>query len=128
MELSRVVSKASKQPIPPRAPIIGENVFKHKGGTHIAAIVRNPAAYEILPPESVGQKRRIIFGKYSGKNAVKLLFSVLGLENDDERVRTTLSRMKEEGEFKDLEIDLENPQNYFLKRNISRKNVGDNIA
>ncbi|MHA1754965.1 MAG: LeuA family protein, partial [Candidatus Odinarchaeia archaeon] len=120
LDISKTVAEATNQPIPPRTPIIGSNVFKHKGGTHIAAIVRNPAAYEILPPESVGQRRKIIFGKYSGKNAVRLLFSVLGLGNDEEKIKLTLDRMKEEGEFKDLEIDLANPPKYFLSRHIAK--------
>ncbi len=118
--LSRVVAEASNQPIPVRAPIIGENAFKHKGGTHIAAIVKNPAAYEIIPPETVGQSRKIIFGKYSGKNAVKLLFSLLGLPNSDQKIQLTLSRIKEQGDFKDFEIDLKDPAAIFNKRFITR--------
>ncbi len=114
--LSKTVAKASKQPIPVQAPIIGENAFKHKGGTHIAAIVKNPAAYEIIPPETIGQSRKIIFGKYSGKNAVKLVFSLLGVKNSDREVQLTLSRIKEQGDIKDLEIDLKDPPAIFNKR------------
>ncbi|MEM2109941.1 MAG: 2-isopropylmalate synthase [Candidatus Odinarchaeota archaeon] len=119
--LSKTVAEAAKQPIPVRTPIIGENAFKHKGGTHIAAIVKNPAAYEIISPETVGQSRKIIFGKYSGKNAVKLLFSVLGLPNSEREIQLTLSRIKEQGEFKDLEIDLKDPAAVFNKRFLARK-------
>ncbi|WEU39798.1 MAG: 2-isopropylmalate synthase [Candidatus Odinarchaeum yellowstonii] len=118
--LSKLVAKASKQPIPIHAPIVGENAFKHKGGTHIAAIVKNPAAYEIIPPETIGQSRKVIFGKYSGKNAVKLLFSLLGLPNSDREIQLTLSRIKEQGEFKDLEIDLKDPPAIFNKRFLAK--------
>jgi len=125
--LSKTVAEASKQPIPVRSPIIGENAFKHKGGTHIAAIVKNPAAYEILAPETVGQSRKIIFGKYSGKNAVKLLFSLLGLPNSNREIQLTLSRIKEQGEFKDLEIDLKDPAAVFNKRFLAKTEHDDHI-
>jgi isopropylmalate/homocitrate/citramalate synthase len=125
MDLSNLVSEITNQPIPPRAPIVGENAFKHKGGTHVAAIVRNPAAYEILPPENVGQKRKIIFGKYSGKNAVRLLFSILGLGNNENKIRLTLNRMKEQGEYKDLEIDLQDPPRFFHTRYLAKEDTRD---
>jgi len=127
MDLSNYISEITKQPIPPRTPIIGENAFKHKGGTHVAAIVRNPAAYEIIPPETVGQKRKIIFGKYSGKNAVRLLFSVLGLGDDEDQIRSTLLRMKEEGEYKDLEIDLADPPSFFHTRHLAKKEYDESM-
>lgn len=125
--LSRMVATASKQPIPPRTPIVGENAFKHKGGTHIAAIVRNPAAYEIVDPESVGQTRKIIFGKHSGKNAVRLLFSFLGLNNSDREIQSTISKMKDQGEFKDLEIDLKDPPALFNRRHLAKAEADESM-
>ena len=78
-ELSDVVSNYTGVRTPVNMPIVGENAYKHKAGTHIAAMIRNSSAYELIPPKSVGNKRRIIFGELSGKNGAAYLLKVLGL-------------------------------------------------
>jgi len=64
-------------------PIVGTSAYKHKAGTHLAAILKNPAAYEPIPPRSVGNRRRIVFGELAGKTGAAYLMSLLGLEKDD---------------------------------------------
>ena len=76
-------------------PIVGENAFRHKGGTHLAAVLRNSNSYEVFSPESVGNKRRLVLGEYSGKNVVKFLSESLGMDLDDEGVRRAMKRLKE---------------------------------
>ena len=72
-------------------PIVGENAYKHKAGTHVSAVIRNSAAYEIIPPNIVGNQRRIIFGGLSGKNGAAYLLKVLGL-NPNKTDATNLAR------------------------------------
>ena len=72
-------------------PIVGENAYKHKAGTHVSAVIRNSAAYEIIPPNVVGNQRRIIFGGLSGKNGAAYLLKVLGL-NPNKTDATNLAR------------------------------------
>lgn len=62
-------------------PIVGECAYKHKAGTHLAAILRNPAAYEPIPPRAVGNRRRIVFGELAGRTGAAYLMSLLGLED-----------------------------------------------
>jgi 2-isopropylmalate synthase len=76
-------------------PIVGENAFRHKGGTHLAAMLNNTESYEAFSPESVGNKRRLVLGEYSGKNVVKYLSETLGMEMDDAGVQRAIKRLKE---------------------------------
>jgi 2-isopropylmalate synthase len=78
-ELSDLISTYINKKNPESTPIIGENAYKHKAGTHLAAIVKNPKAYELIPPHIVGNKRKIIFGELSGKGSVNYFLESLGL-------------------------------------------------
>jgi isopropylmalate/homocitrate/citramalate synthase len=93
--LSEVFSKLSGLPTDPFSPIVGENVFRHKGGTHLAAVLREGRAYEAFSPESVGRKRRIVVGGYSGRNVLRYLSDTLGMRMTDAQVEKTLARLKE---------------------------------
>jgi 2-isopropylmalate synthase len=87
-ELSDLIEMYSGVKTHESKPLVGENAYKHKAGTHIAAIIRNPIAYELVPPRTVGNKRRIIFGELSGKHGAAFLLRVLGLNPSmDEAVK-----------------------------------------
>ncbi|HEY8522801.1 MAG TPA: 2-isopropylmalate synthase, partial [Nitrososphaeraceae archaeon] len=45
-DLSRTISQYTRLEIPESKPIVGDSAYKHKAGTHLAAILRNPSAYE----------------------------------------------------------------------------------
>jgi len=76
-------------------PVVGENAFRHKGGTHLAAVLKNSGTYEAFAPESVGNRRRLVLGGYSGKNVVKFLSDTLGMKLDEKGVQRALKRLKE---------------------------------
>ncbi len=75
-------------------PLVGAAAYKHKAGTHLAAILRNPAAYEPIPPRAVGNRRRIVFGELAGKTGASYLMSLLGLEEDDAQARAIAAGLK----------------------------------
>ncbi len=75
-------------------PIVGSSAYKHKAGTHLAAILRNPAAYEPIPPRSVGNRRRIVFGELAGKTGAAYLMTLLGLEKNDENAKKVATGLK----------------------------------
>lgn len=75
-------------------PIVGTSAYKHKAGTHLAAILRNPAAYEPIPPRSVGNRRKIVFGELAGKTGAGYLMSLLGLEKNDENAKAVATGLK----------------------------------
>ena len=75
-------------------PIVGTSAYKHKAGTHLAAILKNPAAYEPIPPRTVGNRRRIVFGELAGKTGAAYLMSILGLEKDNESAKALAAGLK----------------------------------
>lgn len=93
-ELSQLVASYTGLPVPDTAPIVGRNAFRHKSGTHIAAILANPATYELFPPKVVGNMRRIIFGEASGKNAVTYMLQTLGLTISKQEAQKVARRLK----------------------------------
>lgn len=93
-DLSKHIEMYTGIPIPESKPVVGSSAYKHKAGTHLAAILRNPAAYEPVPPDVVGNRRTIVFGELSGKTGAGHLMSILGLEGSDQQARDVAAGLK----------------------------------
>ena len=106
-DLSRTISEYTKIPTPESKPIVGDSAYKHKAGTHLAAILRNPAAYEILEPKIVGNRRKIVFGELAGKNGAAYLLSLLGLVTSKAEAEKMAKGLKElrMGDILELYLD-----------------------
>ena len=83
-DLSRLIGTYTPISTHESAPLVGTAAFKHKAGTHLAAVLRNPAAYEPIPPEAVGNRRTIVFGELAGKTGAAHLATLLGIDNDED--------------------------------------------
>jgi len=70
-ELSRFVSEVANVPPLHQRPFVGRSAFAHKGGVHVSAVVKNPAAYEHMDPELVGNRRRVLVSDLSGKSNIE---------------------------------------------------------
>ncbi len=79
-ELSSLIATYTNNTISRNSPVVGGNAYTHKAGTHLAAIIQNPEAYELIPPKAVGNTRRLVFGELSGKNGAAFLMRTLGIE------------------------------------------------
>jgi 2-isopropylmalate synthase len=106
-DLSKTISQYTGLKVPEAKPIVGSSAYKHKAGTHLAAILRNPSAYEILEPKVVGNRRRIVFGELAGKHGAEFLLSILGLEADRHEAETLARGLKElrMGDILELSLD-----------------------
>ena len=106
-DLSRTISEYTHMEIPESKPLVGDSAYKHKAGTHLAAILRNPAAYEILEPQTVGNRRKIVFGELAGKNGAEYLLSLLGLETSKQEAKKLAKGLKElrMGDILELYLD-----------------------
>ena len=93
-DLSKHIEMYTGIPIPESKPVVGSSAYKHKAGTHLAAILRNPAAYEPIPPDVVGNRRTIVFGELSGKTGAGHLMSILGLDGSDQQARDVAAGLK----------------------------------
>jgi len=102
--LSRYVARVVNERHNPRLPYVGERAFAHKAGTHIDAMLKNPRAYEHMPPEVVGNRRRTLASKHSGRAAILNKTKEFGLKANDEQVES-LTRMVKELERQGYEFE-----------------------
>ena len=99
-ELAEMVHKFAGVKISPHQPLIGENVFSHESGMHIAAILNQPVTYECIPPALVGQSRKLLMGKHTGGTFIKKRLEEKKLHATQEELDTILQEIKVLGEFK----------------------------
>ena len=113
-DLSRLIEQYTTIKPYDSKPIVGTSAYKHKAGTHLAAILKNPAAYEPIPPRVVGNHRTIVFGELAGKTGAGYLMSLLGIKHDNETAKKVAAGLKNLRMGDVLDIPLEDR----LKRKI----------
>ncbi len=67
----------------PRAPYVGRSAFSHKGGAHVNAVQKNPATFEHINPEVVGNERHILVSELSGGSNVLMKAVEMGVGKED---------------------------------------------
>jgi 2-isopropylmalate synthase len=79
------------------APYVGESAFATKAGIHASAILKDPATYEHVAPETVGNRRRVLVSEQAGRSNVLSELERIGLqvEKDDARIGRLLEIVKE---------------------------------
>ncbi|GIK81804.1 MAG: citramalate synthase [Pseudorhodoplanes sp.] len=79
------------------APYVGESAFTTKAGIHASAILKEPATYEHVTPEAVGNRRRVLVSDQGGRSNVLSELERIGLriDKDDPRVARLLDEVKE---------------------------------
>ncbi|MEM2498264.1 MAG: hypothetical protein QXK12_07215 [Candidatus Nezhaarchaeales archaeon] len=97
-ELCKTVEKLSKYRLSPHKPVVGDNVFTHVSGIHQHAVLVNPITYEPYPPELVGQRRRLVIGKLSGRHAIKAKLDELNIKVDEAELLRITEAVKEASE------------------------------
>jgi 2-isopropylmalate synthase len=76
-------------------PYVGRSAFAHKGGVHVSAVLKDPRTYEHIPPESVGNSRRILVSELSGTSNILAKAKELGIEEEKDKGRSILEKLKE---------------------------------
>jgi len=78
------------------APYVGEAAFATKAGIHASAILKEPATYEHVAPEAVGNRRRILVSDQAGKSNIRHELERLGIaiDDDDPRIGELLEEVK----------------------------------
>lgn len=93
--VSKLVQRYSMINITPNYPVVGSNAFAHESGIHVHGVLQNFACYEPYPPEIVGQKRRIVMGKHTGRHAVSSFIKVYFGDASDDKVQVVVDRVKQ---------------------------------
>ncbi len=79
------------------APYVGESAFVTKAGIHASAILKDPATYEHVAPELIGNRRKLLVSDQSGKSNVLAELERIGLsvDKEDPRLNRLLDEVKE---------------------------------
>ncbi|MGP8231672.1 MAG: citramalate synthase [Methylovirgula sp.] len=78
-------------------PYVGASAFATKAGIHASAVMKDPATYEHIVPEAVGNRRRLLVSGQAGKSNILAELERLGvtLNKDDPRLTRLLEEVKE---------------------------------
>ncbi|HWV41098.1 citramalate synthase [Pseudorhodoplanes sp.] len=79
------------------APYVGDSAFATKAGIHASALVKEPQTYEHVPPEAVGNRRRVLVSDQGGRSNLLAELERIGLSVDksDPRIARLLEEVKE---------------------------------
>jgi 2-isopropylmalate synthase len=79
------------------APYVGASAFATKAGIHASAVLKDPRTYEHVPPETVGNARRVLVSDQAGKSNILAELERLGVtvDKDDPRVSRLLAAVKD---------------------------------
>lgn len=101
-EVSHFVTELANLQPNKHQPYVGASAFAHKGGVHVSAIEKNPQTYEHIPPEWVGNTRRILISDLAGKSnilrkAAEYRIDLSRQEPVIQEILKTLKEMENEG-------------------------------
>ncbi|MDP2358590.1 MAG: citramalate synthase [Beijerinckiaceae bacterium] len=79
------------------APYVGDSAFATKAGIHASAVLKDPRTYEHVPPETVGNVRKVLVSDQAGRSNILSELERLGVDitKDDPRVGRLLDEVKE---------------------------------
>ncbi len=112
-DLSRFVSEVANVPPVNQRPFVGKSAFAHKGGVHVSAVMKLPDAYEHIPPNRVGNRRRVLVSDLSGKSNIEFKAGEMGISlggngYNSEKIVQEVKKLEDQGyEFDAAEGSLE---------------------
>lgn len=93
-EVSALVSGLCGYAMEPWKPLVGENLFTRESGT-VASQFHNPPAIEPYSADLVGAARRMVLGKKSGIDSIRIKLTELGRELPEDGMRELLAQVKD---------------------------------
>ena len=95
--VSRLLDEILNRAPARHAAYVGPSAFAHKGGLHSSAVAKDPRTYEHVPPETVGNARKILVSDQAGRSNLLARLSELGIALDakDARIARLLDDLKQ---------------------------------
>ncbi len=93
--LSRTVAEIANLELDSHQPFVGGSAFAHKGGIHVAAMLKNRLSYQHIEPELVGNVQRSVVSELSGRGNLVDKARAFGLDPDSLDLRQVLSKIKQ---------------------------------
>jgi 2-isopropylmalate synthase len=69
-DVSHYVSEMANLPHYSRLPYVGADAFTHKGGAHVAGLLKWEDSYQHIDPESVGNQPHVVISELAGKGSI----------------------------------------------------------
>lgn len=92
--LSYFVAEVANLPHDRHQPFVGASAFAHKGGIHVAAMLKTERSYQHIDPKLVGNQPRTVISELSGKGNVLDKARQFGLDVSSEQARQALQQIK----------------------------------
>ncbi len=95
--LSRAFDELLNRAPETQAPYVGQSAFSTKAGIHASAIAKEPETYEHVPPESVGNRRKVMVSDQGGRSnfLAELKRRGIHVPASDDRLETLISIVKD---------------------------------
>jgi len=93
-ELSRYVAEVANLDLNDHQPFVGASAFAHKGGIHVAAMLKNPLSYQHIEPELIGNQQRSVVSELSGRGNLVDKAHQFGLNTESLDLRKVLEQIK----------------------------------
>lgn len=94
-ELSNLISEVANLPHDRHQPYVGASAFTHKGGIHVAAMLKHEESYQHIDPRLVGNQRRSVVSELSGRGNLVEKAQGLGVSLTSEQARRILNEIKD---------------------------------
>lgn len=94
--VAHYIAELANLPLAQNQPFVGRAAFAHKGGVHVAAVLKTAASYEHMDPAVLGNRQQVLLSDLSGRGNVVYKLKQHGLEEklDDAARRDLLDRIK----------------------------------
>ena len=94
--LSRAFDELLNRAPNAQAPYVGSSAFATKAGIHASALVKEPQTYEHIPPETVGNSRRLMVSDQGGRSnfIAELKRRGIVVDKSDRRLDTLIALVK----------------------------------
>jgi 2-isopropylmalate synthase len=92
--LSRFVAEVVNLAHDEHTPYTGHSAFAHKGGIHVAAILKASDTYQHVDPALVGNEMRSVVSELAGRGNIQLQAQAMGIDLNREEAQHVLSQIK----------------------------------
>lgn len=92
--LSRYVAEVVNLKFDEHSPYSGHSAFAHKGGIHVAAMLKARDSYQHIDPSLVGNEMRSVISELSGRGNIVFQAQSMGIDINREEAQRVLNRIK----------------------------------
>ena len=96
--VARLVADVANLHLDDHAPYVGAHAFAHKGGVHVAAMLRHPQSYQHVDPGLIGNTARFVVSELAGRANLIEKAAALGLGDLDPAAAAAAARTVKERE------------------------------